>query len=319
MKTKKLPAVDVFQEKYTKLEKILIKLFRDYLYAPLLQDIDDDKKLKNAKLSELQKALRTGKIKYSNGQFIGKFNAKLSKELRDMGAKYDRSAKAYNINPKKIPQAIMASIASSQFAFEQTIKSINAKLAKVSPEQIAGQIKIEPILDDMMFDLNEKIDDAVKGITVTPKLDEHMVSELKQQYQQDMERYIKDFTEKEILEMRGQLQEMIFEGKRPANFTDYIQKRYQVGVKKAKFLARQETRLMLTKYKKEKYKSIGARKYVWQIVSGSPKNRVRTMHKNLDGTLQDWDNPPITDKNGNRNHPGEDYNCRCTARAVIEF
>jgi hypothetical protein len=38
---------------------------------------------------------------------------------------------------------------------------------------------------------------------------------------------------------------------------------------------------------------------------------VRPGHAALEGTIQTWDDPPITDDNGYRAHPGEPRNCRC--------
>jgi uncharacterized protein with gpF-like domain len=40
---------------------------------------------------------------------------------------------------------------------------------------------------------------------------------------------------------------------------------------------------------------------------------VRAGHAALEGTIQTWDDPPITDDNGYRAHPGEPKNCRCVA------
>jgi uncharacterized protein with gpF-like domain len=43
------------------------------------------------------------------------------------------------------------------------------------------------------------------------------------------------------------------------------------------------------------------------------------MHRALDGTIQDFKNPPITDKYGNRNNPKEDFGCRCQAIPIVSF
>jgi GNAT superfamily N-acetyltransferase len=45
---------------------------------------------------------------------------------------------------------------------------------------------------------------------------------------------------------------------------------------------------------------------------------VRDMHDELEGTEHAWDDPPVTDKYGNRNHPGEDYQCRCVAVPILD-
>jgi SPP1 gp7 family putative phage head morphogenesis protein len=48
--------------------------------------------------------------------------------------------------------------------------------------------------------------------------------------------------------------------------------------------------------------------YIWVT---SHDERVRKMHRALDGRTFSWNDPPITNPQGEANHPGQDYNCRC--------
>jgi SPP1 gp7 family putative phage head morphogenesis protein len=58
----------------------------------------------------------------------------------------------------------------------------------------------------------------------------------------------------------------------------------------------------------------GISEYEW---STSGDERVRSSHDELDGTRQSWDDPPVTNDDGDTNHPGEDYQCRCVAIPVL--
>lgn len=59
----------------------------------------------------------------------------------------------------------------------------------------------------------------------------------------------------------------------------------------------------------------GVTEYVWRT---SRDERVRETHKDLDGTRQSYDDPPVVDpRTGRRANPGRDYQCRCTAEPVI--
>lgn len=60
---------------------------------------------------------------------------------------------------------------------------------------------------------------------------------------------------------------------------------------------------------------LGIRRYIWRTMGDEV---VRDMHQELDGRVFRWDTPPITNSNGDRNHPGEDYQCRCYADPVLE-
>lgn len=48
-------------------------------------------------------------------------------------------------------------------------------------------------------------------------------------------------------------------------------------------------------------------------------SRVRDTHVALNGETFSWSDPPVTSETGERNHPGEDYSCRCVAVAVLDL
>jgi uncharacterized protein with gpF-like domain len=43
------------------------------------------------------------------------------------------------------------------------------------------------------------------------------------------------------------------------------------------------------------------------------------MHRALEGTVHSYNDPPVTNKQGDRNHPGGDYQCACQAEPVIDL
>lgn len=55
-------------------------------------------------------------------------------------------------------------------------------------------------------------------------------------------------------------------------------------------------------------KKAGVTRYVW---STQLDERVRRLHRELEGTIQRWDDPPVSGTGGFRGHPGEPANCRC--------
>lgn len=64
------------------------------------------------------------------------------------------------------------------------------------------------------------------------------------------------------------------------------------------------------KLNEDRQKEAGVERYIW---SAGADDRVRPMHRDLDGKTFRWDDPPITNPQGDRNHPGQDYQCRCGA------
>ena len=98
---------------------------------------------------------------------------------------------------------------------------------------------------------------------MAPEIAPEMVVTLSEQYNSNMKRYIKDWAETNIVELREKVQANAFKGARAKNLVSMIQKDYGVSQRKAKFLASQETRLITGEFTKERYKSAGIKKYRW--------------------------------------------------------
>lgn len=88
-----------------------------------------------------------------------------------------------------------------------------------------------------------------------------------------------------------------------------LTKRFDVAGARAKFIARDQTSKIIGDLSRIRNQQLGIKRYVWET---SDDERVRDSHEVLDGTTQTWDNPPEV------GHPGEDFQCRCTARPIIE-
>lgn len=80
---------------------------------------------------------------------------------------------------------------------------------------------------------------------------------------------------------------------------------------RAKLIARDQVSKMNGSINRVRQQSLGITEYKW---STSGDERVRPSHAELDGQVFRWDNPP--EKTG---HPGEDYQCRCVAIAILNF
>jgi len=92
---------------------------------------------------------------------------------------------------------------------------------------------------------------------------------------------------------------------------------------RAELLARDQTLKLAADIAQERQTQSGIREYLWRTsqderVRGNPSGKwPRGMHFDLDGSIQSWDAPPVTNENGDRNHPGQDYQCRCIAMPVL--
>lgn len=103
-----------------------------------------------------------------------------------------------------------------------------------------------------------------------------------------------------------------------------IQETYNTSRRKAQLLARDQVATLNAQLTKMQQQDAGCKKYRW---SDSRDGRVRDCHRELNGKIFSWDNPPEmwyeTKKGrvytGRRCHPGEDYCCRCVAIPVFDL
>lgn len=103
-------------------------------------------------------------------------------------------------------------------------------------------------------------------------------------------------------------------GKTVAELRQRIEERLEVSRSKADFLARDQVLTLNGQITEARHRAAGITDYVWTT---SRDERVRATHEELDGETFSWDDPPVTNEAGDRNHPGGDYGCRCTAMPVL--
>lgn len=293
----------------------------DAIFAPLFNILGrkpEETLLSNAlDRSSLTAALNSGAVWYNSDKFYGNFNATIGKELRSLGARFNSLDKTYFIKAVDLPMNIRAivSAANSKFHAQQT--ALMDTLNKMAPPPQLEFKGIYPKLGDMFIDLNKQYTASIpRGLAVPMVLTENMKEVIAQDYTHNLNLYIQDWYAADIIKLRGRVQDAVETGYRADHMRDVLEAEYGVSERKAAFLARQETSLLVSKYRETRYKSSGLNRYKW---STSDDRRVRHDHKVLDGKIFDWDHPPITDEHtGARNNPGEDFNCRCIAIPIVE-
>ena len=91
-------------------------------------------------------------------------------------------------------------------------------------------------------------------------------------------------------------------------------KRFGVSEGRARLIARDQVSKFNGQLTQTRQESLGIQEYVWR---DSEDVRVRKKHRLLDGKKFRWDDPPVTNDKGERNHPGEDIQCRCWADPIL--
>lgn len=316
---KELPGIPEDTYDFEKIEAQILDIFRKRIYLPLIEYLKPGNDvLKNDMNDDIIRLILSGDISFYRGAFTGKTSSTFTKSMRKIGAIKDDKGR-WAIRQDKLSSEIRMAIMTSDARFKQKAKDINEILDKVLPEEFTNMIKIDKAFDSTLWRVNKRISSQLKNITVNPVLTDEERGKISSGYTKDLERYIQDFAKEEIGKLRKNVEKRSLSGARYEGMISEIKKSYGVSERKAKFLARQETGLMMAQFKKARYQSAGINWYKWKCVAGSEKHPVRPYHEKLNDTIQEFDKPPKTDKYGNTNNPGEDYNCRCIARPIVRF
>lgn len=101
----------------------------------------------------------------------------------------------------------------------------------------------------------------------------------------------------------------------------------QIGTTKAHaaLIARDQVLKLNAQVTEARHVAAGITEYVWtcsgdERVRGRPDGLypdAKPSHWELDGKRFRWDKPPIIGANGERGHPGEYFQCRCTAYPIL--
>lgn len=310
------------------IEKELEDLFFKELIKPLVDAINlgDDLLVFNAKKSEtgLQKALKSGSISYQRGMFIGKLDSSLTKELIKLGAKFDKSKNAFYLTKDKLPSSYVEYINKAESKYKEKLKRLDKELSNLSKKNLSKNIDSDALFSKAYKRIEKRtkasLEAKAKSISFEYEIPKKIEDELRKKWIENFDIGIKNFKDASIKKIRKSVRENVLAGNRSSALISEIQKTYNVSKKRAKFIARQETKLMNSRYKTEKYIGEGIYFYKWVNVPGTAKHPTRPEHKRLGdlskaGKLFRFDKPPLKTDHGDLN-PGEDYNCRCVAIPV---
>lgn len=298
---------------YTPIEKIINRIFEEVLFAPIRVAMrDSGVEITNARTESLERAIIDGKIYVEKNdiyqRFYGKFSAATSKQLKALGAKFDQRTGAWTLSAGvALPAQVQLALAHADVRAQAAVDGVIKVLDGIHLEDMRTPEELKEQYGKAVWRINEDFLKAVEGIAIPPELTEHTQQVISKQWAQNLDLYIKGWMKDAIFDLREEVQAHAYRGGRAAGLVKSIQRTHNVSKEKAKFLARQETSLLMSKLREERYKDIGVVRYRWQGVDDA---RERPDHKALNGKIYAWAQPPVSDRATDaRNNPGEDFNC----------
>ena len=115
--------------------------------------------------------------------------------------------------------------------------------------------------------------------------------------------------------------EEAYKGKRASEIARIIQEETSKHSRaSARLIARTEVSKATTALTKARSEDLGLKWYVWRTALDG--DRVRKSHRNMEGVLVAWSNPPapeelVGEKSAGHYHAGNIYNCRCYPEPLI--
>lgn len=113
-----------------------------------------------------------------------------------------------------------------------------------------------------------------------------------------------------------------YKGVRPADMAKVLQeKMFQYTNAKVDLIARTESAKAMGDLTEARAKDVGLKWYIWR---SAKDQRTRKAHRDMEGILCNYDDPPSPEalageKNVGKYNPGQIYNCRCFARIVVSI
>ena len=301
-------------------DRELTQLFYDVFYADLLLLVSDQNELPNDQFSAVKSALREGKIKYKNGQFSGKFSIAISRELSRF-AKLDARSGIWIGRP---PADIQAVAASANFRSQALIQKAQRLIDQMQPVAIETVKNIRFDFEKPLADMDTQAVKDLHYLGIHPDLTPDSRDKLLEDYNYNQQLNVKNWTTNQVERLRTMTERAIQDGASPREFAQMIMGEWGVTKNKARFLARQESSLFLSKFRRERYTEAGVTDYIWM---SSADARCRESNRwgqpahgpggPLHGHRFTFGDPPPSGPHGEPQEPGEPFGCRCIARPVV--
>jgi len=299
---------------YTAIEKEINAIWYRWIYGKLLSLVADYSRneLQNAVNDALYTALAHGRLDYDQGIIYGNTNAAISKILKSLGAKYNARSNTWSI--QQLPPIYSFATAAAASRYQKLRQTIVNVLDNADIERSVAESKIQGSFYDTINNVESVFQQTMRGVTIQTIMTYDQKIALSHTWTENLKIYIKKWSNDNILKLRQEVLSNVTAGNRFGSLVSTIQANYQVSRNKAKFLARQETSLAVANMRQQRYADAGVVSYRW---SSSGDERVRLRHKELNGKIFQFSDPPMSGENGEPGNPGEPFGCRCTPIPIL--
>lgn len=272
-------------------------------------------------------ALRRGVLQYVGDYVFGDLDAKLTGELRALGAQFDPAKKAYRLQRSAAPGWFSAEGAAAQARAENVHKALERQLDALQTRLEAGQMALPLDPGSVVEAIEDGFEGAAEVIGIAKRIPPAARAAMEARYLEQVRPYVVKATAEYIDGVHKAVADNAARGYRFETIVGDIQHFVGVSERKARFLARQETSLFMAGYREERFTAAGVNDYKW---STSHDIRVRPYadeqklkkygdHRVLDGKIFSYARKAPAEFMSSKKpcNPGQDFGCRCVDLAVL--
>jgi SPP1 gp7 family putative phage head morphogenesis protein len=244
-----------------------------------------------------------------------------SEAFEDLPEEMRQDSAIRRLDGKNNFESSLTSVERYDANFEKSIRalfaSVQNQLKELFPDKMLkrwAQMMVTHVNDVSKKNLSRVT--AVADLEIEPLLKDNELNPYFKNIVDENVGLIRSIPEEKMSSFKNALVSAISADKPHNEIAKIIEKNFDITRNKVTFIARDQVNKLNGKLNQYRQQKIGGSRYVWR---SSHDRRVRRGHGLLDGKICSWDNPPIVDKTtGRRAHPGQDFQCRCTAEMILE-
>jgi SPP1 gp7 family putative phage head morphogenesis protein len=186
-------------------------------------------------------------------------------------------------------------------------KSIEPIALSIATEAIQGETR------NNLLKFDQGMEKITGGVSLSRILSEENIAEIVELQIANNVELIQNMTDDYLKRVSFEVYNTVTRGDRVESLVQRLRQATKVSENRAKLIARdqiQKTNALITSTRQQQ---LGITEYMWQTAGDGPP-RTRASHWSKQGKIFKWSEPPK-----DTGHPGNDINCRCIARAVIEL
>lgn len=169
--------------------------------------------------------------------------------------------------------------------------AVDANNRRQFRHMIKTVLRVDPLLSEPW--LLESVDGFVKeNISLIKSIPSENLADIEQMLYRDSQRHLS-----------------------PQEMRKNIQEKFGVAESRAELIATDQVLKFNGALTELRQRGVGVKRYTWRT---SEDERVRPLHRQLDGNVYAWDKPPVSGTNGERLPPGMPIRCRCYAEPLLD-